>query len=135
MNELLEFIIHNCSYLYEKYGFRIIDSQYTSQAGGSALIDFEGQNMRIRFIREYRQIFVDFQPLLAKKNDRWYSIDLVNTLVTECEPKDSTMNEANTSFLRTNFSSIIEYFNKDNIDNTVNLLTVIQDRRTKRLWG
>ena len=134
MNEILKFLMRYCSFLYEKYGFRFIDSAISESSSDAAII-LGSPDMNIRFCTERGQLLVEFQSnRYGKKNVySWYSIDVVRSLVTGEEGSNAVMDEENTNFFRDNVTTIISLFSKSNGKDTISKLKKLERIRAKAL--
>jgi hypothetical protein len=135
MNEILYFIIKNCSFLYEQYEFRFIDSAISKFSGYAAII-LGSSDLNIRFSVERGQMISEFQSNYEKKDIySWYSIDVVRQLITGEKECIALMDEKNTNFLKNNISNILEIFSKQNVKNTILKLKQLERIRSKTLGG
>lgn len=132
MNEILKYILAYCSYLYNDYGFIFTDSEVASSFGGDALLIMESDTLKMRFISDRSQLFLDVSAV--SKNSEWYSIDLIRQMITGETDYFSLLDENNAKFLRNNIDKIIECFDKNNINNTTKELKKLKLIRNKKLF-
>lgn len=138
MDEILTFLVCHCSFLYKDYGFRFVDSEVTKHFGGDAYVIMASGDLRLSFISDRGQLFLDFQcvaPLKKGQVDKsWYSIDLVRQLITAEEGYRSILDEENAKFLRTHFPAIQELFNSKNFAKVRDRLLELKRVRSKTLF-
>ena len=74
MEKILQYLKKYCSFLYSPYNFQMVESD-SSESFGNALVILESGNLRLQFIKDRDQLFLDFQP--TSNNKEWFSIDIV----------------------------------------------------------
>ena len=109
MNKLLEFLMTNFSCLYNDLGCRFADSQVR---GPDAVLVFESDDLRIRFVRDRSQIFADFQSNRRDARNRWYSFGVVRQLLTGDVGGSEELDSNKTIYIRQHFSEIKNLFSK-----------------------
>ncbi len=135
MDEILKFILSYCSFLYQKYKFKFIDSE-VSDSFGNAFLTLTSETISIRFIRERGQLVLDFQSNLLKKNyASWYSFEIVRQFITNEKEYYSIMNEDNAKFLENNFEKIKDIFSVSKVAETVKEFKKLEKKRAKKLFG
>jgi hypothetical protein len=82
MDEILEFLLRHCSFLYKDLGFRFVDSQCSKSFGGDAFLILASDKVRFRFVRDRGQLFADFQEPTSGAKAEWFSIDIVRKHLT-----------------------------------------------------
>lgn len=132
MNELLNFILSNCSFLHNEFGCRIVDSETD---GFNALLVFERDALRLRFVRDRGQFFADFQNSRRRANSRWYSFGIVRHLITGDIGGSDVLNEKNVLEMRSHFSNLLALFNDGNVNETERKLALLEHERGERLFG
>lgn len=132
MNELLQFIMRHFSFLYNELGARFADSQVR---GPDALLVLEVGGLRLRFVRDRDQIFLDFQHARLPRSDDWFSFDVVRQLVTGTIHDDAVMDDAKAGFVQANIEEISSAFSKARHQATENTLHQYEAARAKRLFG
>ena len=135
MTELLKYIISYCTDLYEKFGFKIVDSVATSSFGGNGMVILESDEIKLKFIRDREQMFLDFLSKYDTKKNNWYSLDLIRQLLTNEQKCHSLLNKDNGHFLKNNIARIIEIYKKPNAIATLQSLAILEKKRTKKMWG
>ena len=81
MNLILAFIAAHMGYLWDGARYRITGSEVSTSNGGDALLLVESEELRLRFVRDRGQLFLDFQPSFSSPDGAWFSIDLVLSLI------------------------------------------------------
>ncbi len=133
MDEILEYLISYCSFLYERNRFRFVDSMVSDAFGGDSLLVLASEELQLRFVRDRGQLFLDFRTARQKGDKGWYSIDLVRQLITGEREYHSLMNEENARFLKENLDTIEQLFSERNIKDTLSSLKELRRKRSKRL--
>ena len=133
MDEILNFIFQYCCGFIKKYGFKVTTA-CISESFGDAAIVVENDNLKLVFIRDRGQLFLDFHSKFDKKKKNPYSIDLVRQLVTGEETRYSLLDDNNGVFLEGKFDEIVHLFEKDNASRTISELTILERKRMKEMW-
>jgi hypothetical protein len=133
MEEILRYLMKHCSFLYSPNQFRFVDSG-SSESFGNAFLVLEHEELRLQFVKDRDQIFLDFQPTRKKHKSEWFSIDIVKQMVTgEIEPS-AEMDSEKAKFLKTNLDEIEQLFSTANIEGTIKKLKELERARAKRLF-
>lgn len=132
MEKVLQYIKKNCSFLYSPYKFQIVESD-SSESFGNALVILEDENLRLQFVKDRDQLFLDFQPTSNKKE--WFSIDIVKQLVTGNIEPSAKMDSEKAEFLKNHLDQIKHLFSPKNLTNTIKKLKDLERARAKRLFG
>lgn len=136
MNEILAFLIKYCSYLWAQGRYRFVDSGAAASFGGDAYVTIESDSLRMRFVRDRGQIFLDFQECGAAPKDVWYSIDLVRRLLTGQRSESAELDEDYAQFLKDTLPEIERMFaDESNIFETKRQLQNLKRIRAKELFG
>ena len=136
MGEILRFIADFCGFLFERYGFRFVDSE-VSASFGNAAIYLTSPDLELRFIRDRGQLFLDFRSVHidSRKTEAWYAFDIVRRLVTAKKTWDARMDEENAVVLRDHMDHIIRLFAADQAQGTVAELKKLERLRAKEVFG
>jgi hypothetical protein len=134
MEEILQYLMKNCSFLYSPNQFRFVDSD-SSESFGNAFMVLEHKDLRLKFIKDRGQLFLDFQPTSSTRKLDWFSIDIVMQLVTGNIEPSSQMDAAKAKFLKSNLDEIQRRFSKANLEGTLKKLRELERQRAKRLFG
>lgn len=133
MEDILQYLMKHCSFLYSPNRFRFVDSG-SSESFGNAFLVLEHEDLRLRFVKDRGQIFLDFQPTSKKQKGEWFSIDIVKQMVTgEIEPS-AEMDSKKAKFLKTNLDEIEQLFSTVNMESTIKKLKELERARAKRLF-
>ncbi len=100
MTEILEFLVRYCAFLWSKGRYRITESEAAASFGGDAYLIVSSDKLRMRFVRDRGQLFLDFQEFAAAGKEDWYSIDLLYRIVMGERRESSILNEEYAAFLR-----------------------------------
>ena len=136
MAEILEFLVRYCSFLWTSGRYRIAESQIAPSFGGDAYLVISSESLRLRFVRDRGQLFLDFQEGDAVPKGDWYSIDLVRRLITGERQDTAELGEDYAVFLRYSFPEIESRFaNVELVSDTKRQLHDLERIRAKELFG
>jgi hypothetical protein len=135
MHEILEFVVKYCSFLWRGARYRIIDSAVSSSFGGDAYLTISSDEVRIRFVRDRGQLFLDLQPANPDKRE-WYSIDLVRRLITGERLDSAELDAGYANFLRDSFAEIESRFaDPERFPSTEAELRKLKRKRSREMFG
>ena len=134
MNSLNEYVVLNFHVLLHKFCYILNEELNSNSKSGNAYMIFSNNNIKLRFILDRDQIFLDLLSLHDKKNN-WFSIGLIrNDILNEGDFHD-LINEENISFLNDKYELIERMFKKSKIENTIKSLKIQEKLRAKKLFG
>lgn len=134
MKEILIFIINNCLFLFERYGFRFVDSLYSKSFGGDAYITIESEDIKMRFVFDRAQLLLEFSGKKARSNT-WFSIDLISQFILGKIEGTSLLDERYAKFLVENMDVISDAFSEKKVESTIKELNKLARERAKRMFG
>lgn len=132
MEEILQYLKERCFFLYSPNKFQIVETD-SSESFGNALVILEDEDIRLQFVRDRDQLFLDFQPTSYRKE--WFSIDIVMQLVTGNIEPSATMDSKKVEFLNSNLDEIKRLFSPPELENTIKEMKNLERSRAKRLFG
>lgn len=97
MDNLLNFIIKNCSFLYTDLGFKFIDST-VGESFDNASIIMKNESIYLRFINERSRISLEV-GFFKEVNSHWYDIDLIRLYLKEKSRGTANLDAENLLFL------------------------------------
>jgi len=134
MNSLNEYVELNFNLLLHKYRYLLFEELNSNSKRGNAYMIFSNNNIKLRFLRDRDQLFLDLLSLYDERNN-WFSIGLIrNEILNEGDFLD-LINEGNICFLNDKFELIESMFKKSNIENTIKSLKIQEKLRAKKLFG
>lgn len=133
MKEILIFIINNCLLLFERYGFRFVDSLYSKSFGGDAYITIESEDIKMRFVFDRAQLLLEFSGKKARSNT-WFSIDLISQFILGKIEGTSLLDERYAKFLVENMDVISDAFSEKKVESTIKELNKLARERAKRMF-
>lgn len=133
MDEILNFIMKYCRDLYMKYGFRFVDSE-VSNSFNNALIILENEYLKLQFTRDRSQLFLWVHSSFDKKENNWYTFDLIRQLITGEKEYYSLLDDKNGQFIQKNVDRILALFKQDVVEDTLIKLGRLEKIRTKQLF-
>jgi hypothetical protein len=74
MLQILEFIVRACGFLFVDNRYKFVDSAASSSFGGNACVVLQSTALKVRFVRDRGQLFLDFQAPSDRSASSWYSI-------------------------------------------------------------
>lgn len=135
MNLILAFIVAHMRYLWTGARFRITGSEVSTSNGGDALLIVESDVLRLRFVRDRGQLFLDFQPVVTDRPKEWYSVDLVRRLLLGQRETSALLDESYASFIHDELPEIESRFAQVRWPETHSELRKIQKVRAKEMFG
>ncbi|MFX0023527.1 MAG: hypothetical protein ACFE9S_14470 [Candidatus Hermodarchaeota archaeon] len=134
IEEIQHYLMKHCPFLFSPNQFRIVDSD-SSESFGNAFLVLEHKNLRLKFIKDKGQLFLDFQPMSSNRKKDWFSIDIVMQLVTGNIESSSEMDTDKAKFIKSNLDEIQRLFSSPNLEVTIKKLRELERARAKRLFG
>ena len=135
MTQILLFIATYMGYLWKNSRFRVAGSEVATSFGGDALLLVESEQVRLRFVSDRAQLFLDLQPASADGNDEWYSIDLVRRLLLGHREGSAVLDSSYADFLNQHLDEIEARFVGERWPETRAELKTLKVRRAKELFG
>lgn len=135
MTLILSFIAAHMGFLWDGARYRITGSVVATSNGGDALLLVESEGLRLRFVRDRGQLFLDFQPSAAKLDGEWFSIDLIRRLQTGQREESAELDESYASFVREHLPEIEHEFSPQEWPSTHAKLKKLKAKRAKELFG
>jgi hypothetical protein len=135
MTLILAFIAAHMGFLWEEACFRIVGSEVTTINGGDALLVVESQSVRMRFVRDRGQLFLDLQPLEGGKPEEWFSIDLIRRLQFGRPEASAELDPGYASFVRDGLDDIEASFREPAWRSTGAKLRNLKAKRAKEMFG
>lgn len=132
MNELLKFIILHFSFLYNDYDARFVDSKVDRS---NALLTMELGELKLRFVRDKSQVFLDFQGRSGTDQNNWFSYDVVQQHITKVVLDDACVDGKKAKVLQQHIGEIVAMFSGDELNNTEAALRQLERERAKRMFG
>jgi hypothetical protein len=139
MHEILEFLVRFCPYLWAEARYRIVDSEMATGFGDTCLI-VGSERLRLRFVRDRGQLYLEFQAAQARddrwhdSDDTWYDIDLVQELLTGTRPASAELDADHAAFLERNLQEIESRF-ADHRPETEHQLEKLRRARAQKQLG
>ncbi len=133
MTQILAFIAGYMEFLWVGARHRIVNSEVATSFGGDACLIVESKVLRLRFVSDRGQLFLDVQPVGELKD--WYSIDLVRRLLTGRPEHSAALDQEYASFLRNQLDDIERRFSKEAWPRTQQELKTLKARRSKEMFG
>lgn len=132
MAEILDFIVRFCSFLWLEARYRIVDSEVTLHFGGDAWLIVASETLRLMFVRDRGQLFLDFQSPASPSRD-WYSVDLVYRLLTGGKRGSAELDEEYAQFIGERLLDIESIFSDKRMPETKKRLAALERLRAKEL--
>lgn len=134
MIRILEYLIRHCPFLLTSPAYRFVDSRVGESFGGDAYLVFESNSLRMRFVCDRGQLFLDFQSTSHPDDTDWFSVDVVRRLLEGAHSVSAELDAASAAFLEANLVEIEACF-AERSDETVAELRRLERVRAKELFG
>jgi hypothetical protein len=135
MIEILRYMIEQCAFLFDPGRYRFVDSLIAPSFGGDAYVVLSGDSVRLQFVRDRGQLSLEFQPATTKDASIWFSIDLIQRLLTGERQDTAELTPETGAFLRAHIEEIERRLAPENVDDTVAELDRLKTLRAKELFG
>lgn len=134
MTQILAFIASHMGFLWVKARFRITGSEATTINGGNALLFIESDILRMRFMCDRGELFLDFQPVESRETE-WFSVDITQRFFRN--PKDSggLLSKDSVDFVCQNLNAIEERFSANRWPEVRVELKKLEAKRAKERFG
>ncbi|GLI28280.1 hypothetical protein ARHIZOSPH14_25220 [Agromyces rhizosphaerae] len=133
MNRILAFIVEHMSFLWQGARFRIVSSMVSTSNGGDAVLLAESDGVRLRFVCDRGQLFLDLQPASAR-TDEWYSIDLLRRMYTGQREASAVLDASYAAFLEEHLDELEQRFAPAAWDETLAELAILKQRRAQEMF-
>jgi hypothetical protein len=134
MRLIFSFIAGYLACLWDGAWFQITASESSSSNGGDGYLVVESSVLRLRFVCDRQQLFLDFQPAWSDRT-KWYSNDLVRRMFTRERERSAVLDESYAQFVCDNLQEIERRFDRSNWDETESTLKALQRKRDKERFG
>lgn len=131
MKRILVYIVSYMGFLWADAAFKIVDSEVTTHNGGDAALFIESSTLRLRFICDRTQLFLDLQPTVTTKPNEWFSVYLVRRMLTGDSSAPTLLAEADARFLKDNLSRLEQVFSEEQWAETSSRLRQLRIRRSR----
>lgn len=135
MIQILRYLIEHCEFLFEPGRYRFVDSLVAPSFGGDAYVVLTSDTLRLQFVLDRGELSLDFQPVSYKIDSVWFSVDLIQRLLTGERQDTAELTAETGAFLRENLDEIEGRFAPANVDATVTALDRLKAVRAKELFG
>lgn len=132
MNQLDAYVRENCAFLYTDHGASCIDEKSDS---GNALLVLVTADLQLRFVRDRGQLFLELRSRHVSSDAEWFSLDLVQQLLTDEIDDQTPLGDSRVNFLERHFADISKAFAGDQARATSFRLHELARARAKRLFG
>ena len=123
------------SFLWEGARFRITGSEVTTSNGGDAWLLVESDNLRLRFVCDRTQLFLDFQPVSRSSPNEWYSVDLIRRMLLGKRETSSFLDVSYATFIQEHLDEIDRRFSDECWGETRTALRGLKAKRSKETFG
>lgn len=133
MTQILAFIASSMGFLWRGGRFCIVGSEVTEHNGGDALLLVESRRLRLRFVCDRRQLWLDLQPTATAQPEEWWSIDLVRRLLTGRRETSALLDESYAAFLAEHLDDVEARFSPGAWAGTRATLVELRAQRAREL--
>ena len=134
MTQILSFLAAFMGYLWDGARFRITGSQVSTSNGGDAVLVVESAVLRLRFVQDRSQLFLDLQSSSGWPKD-WFSVDLVRRLYLGQREYSAVLDESYAEFLRDHLADLELRFAPDRQAETYAELEKLKKLSAKERFG
>lgn len=120
------------SYLFENYGFRLIEKAESESFGNSYAV-IESDDFRLQFIIDRGQSFVEISPYSEPRE--WFDLNIMRAYILGTDSLQIESPEELSEFLKCNYKKIKDLFSSDNILTTVAQLKQLEKDRARRMFS
>jgi hypothetical protein len=135
MTKILEFIASYMGYLWKGARFQIVGSRVDTSFGTNAVLLVESERLRLRFVSDRDQLFLDLQPADTASRKEWFSIDIVRRMLRGQRETSAVLDSSYAEFLRDNLDEIEARFSAEHWQTTREEMRKLEVRRSKELFG
>jgi hypothetical protein len=136
MRNILLCLATNFLWLFEKYGFRIIDSLWEPGFGGQGMVALSNGVLQIRLLTDRDKLSMEFSLLQhGWPKDEYVTVDLLYTRIEGGSMDSALVNEQTTRFLRARFDDILALFSDGKANELAAEFKRLKKERAKRLFG
>jgi len=134
VEKILKILAADLSFLYRRYHFKIIDSEFSESFGGSGYIVLIKDSMKVRLLQSRDGVFLEFGENI--KNPKWYSFDVIQRLLSDEDDRkyNNVVNKLNLSSLDSGMTELLSFFSEEKIESTKKLLVDYTRERSKKLF-
>jgi hypothetical protein len=131
--EILEFLLQYFKFLLLSERFHIVDSVVFGSFGGDAQLTITSEVIKMRFMRDRSQLFLDFQSTEQKTERNWFSIDIVARLLGK-NRDTSVLDEEWAEFVRDHLDDIEVLFSPDSLPMSVTAFHQYERERARKMF-
>lgn len=134
MKGLLLNLAHQFDFLFTRHWFRIVDGSPCPPGWRVVLSSFNCP-FSLQFFEDVDgSTLISLHAVHDPVPDRWFDIESVRTVFMQTQV-DAPTTVGNSDLFNSGMKTLCDLFSKDNVENTLGLLTVIDDERKKHLFG
>lgn len=134
MKKILCFLAKDGSFLYEKEGFRIVDSAYIPTFGGTGFVILSDGVIDLRLELDRDRLLLDVRACRRASRNSWFGLDVVRQLLTG-QTGSALLDRDNVAFLRAHLAELRLRFAEGSLVATEAALRQLEKQRSKRLFG
>jgi len=131
MTQILAFIAAHMGFLWEGARYRITGSETATSNGGDAYLLVESSILRLRFVQDRRQLFLQFQPIGDPSPRNWFPVSIVRQLFFERPETSGLLDESYATFVGDHLDEIENMFEPNSWPATRAALKALTTKRAK----
>ena len=135
MDKIANFVKAYLPFLLGGGKYKVEEADETSENGSNSVVVFSSEKLRLRFVTDRRQLFLDLQPVGPESGKEWYSIDLVRRLFTGKREPSAVLDPSFAEFLRDRIGDIEQKFDATEWSSTKAELKALKRVRSKEMFG
>lgn len=126
----------NFLWLFEKYGFRIVDSLWEPGFGGQGMVALSNGLLQIRFLADRDKVNIEFSLLQRGwPKDEYVTVDLLYTRIEGRRVDSALVNEQTIRFLQDRFDDILVLFSDGKAEDIAAEFKKMKKERARHLFG
>ena len=135
MRRILQFWATDGAFLYEEKECHIVDSEYVATFGGTGSVTLRNDVLELKFWLDRDRLFMDVRAVSSQSKNSWFSMDIVRQLLTGEVTDKAQMDHGNAEFLKQHFGWIQGCFVESKLPATESTCRMLENQRSKRLFG
>jgi len=129
MTTILAFIVAHMGFLWERARFQIVGSEVSEVNGGNAELLVASPTLRLRFLLDRDELYLDLQPAHVEGPREWYDVALVRRFVLGTDDPPAMLGPEDATFLRDRLAAVESAFAPGAWEETRSRLRALRKKR------
>ncbi|WZH38267.1 MAG: hypothetical protein PIR02_06260 [Microbacterium enclense] len=135
MDQITSFIHRYLPFLLDNEVYDVTHAEESTVNGGDSLVEFASDSLHFRFFTDRGQLFLDLRPGTSRRENDWYSIDLIRRLFTGDREESGLMDPGYAEFIRTRLADVEKRVSPAEWPHTEKALKDIKHKRSEEMFG